>query len=91
MKKVPIRTCIGCGKERPKKELIRIVRTPEGQICPDQSGRQNGRGAYVCPDPECIRKARRTKGLDRSFREAVPSEAYEALEKEMTLLAGQTN
>lgn len=87
MKKIPIRTCIGCGTEKPKKELIRIVRTAENEIFLDSSGRKNGRGAYICADPECVRKAWRTKGLDRSFKESVQREIYDRLEKEMTELA----
>ena len=81
MKKLPIRTCIGCGCEKPKKELIRVVKTPEGQILLDESGRMNGRGAYICRDPECMRKAIRTKGLDRSFREKVPEDVCRQLER----------
>ncbi len=83
VKKQPVRTCIGCGTERPKKELIRIVRTTEGQILADRTGRMNGRGAYLCSDPECVRKAWKTKALDRSFKETVPREVYERLEKEL--------
>lgn len=87
MKKIPIRTCIGCGSEKPKKELIRIVRTAKNEIFLDPSGRKNGRGAYICADPGCVRKAWRTKGLDRSFKESVQREIYDRLEKEMTELA----
>ena len=87
MKKLAIRTCIGCGCEKPKKELIRVVKTPEGQILLDESGRMNGRGAYICRDPECMRKAIRTKGLDRSFREKVPEDVCRQLEKEMSGIA----
>lgn len=87
MKNVPIRTCIGCGAEKPKRELIRIVRTPEGRYLLDQTGRKNGRGAYLCPNADCLEKAWRTKGLDRSFRETVPREVYERLREEMSGLA----
>lgn len=86
MKKIPIRTCIGCGLEKPKKEMIRIVKTAENEIFLDSTGKKNGRGAYCCPDPECIRKAGKTHGLDRSFKEKVPAEVYEKIEKEMTEL-----
>ncbi len=89
MKKIPIRTCIGCGMERPKKELIRIVRTAEHAILLDPSGRMNGRGAYICRDPACIRKAWKTRGLDRSFKISVPKETYDRLEKEMMALADE--
>ena len=87
MKKIPIRTCIGCGSERPKQELLRIVRTAGGEIFMDPGGKSNGRGAYICKNPECLQRAWKTKGLDRSFREAVSRAVYERLEKEMTAYA----
>lgn len=87
MKKIPIRTCIGCGAEKPKKELIRIVKTAEDAFFLDETGRMNGRGAYICRDPECIRRAWKTRGLDRSFRQPVSREIYDRLEKEMVTLA----
>ena len=83
MKKQPVRTCIGCGAEKTKKELIRIVRTPEGQILADPGGRMNGGGGDRWRDPECVRKAWKTKGLDRAFRETVARDVYERLEKEL--------
>lgn len=67
-KKIPMRTCIGCGAVRPKKELIRIVMTKEGEILLDQTGRANGRGAYLCDDPLCLQKAKKRKGLQKAFR-----------------------
>jgi len=85
-RKEPLRTCIGCGEEKNKKELIRIVRTSEGEIFLDPAGKKNGRGAYVCRNPECIRKAFQTKGLDRSFKESVPAEVYGRLSEEMEKL-----
>ena len=66
-----------------KKEMIRVLRTAEGEILIDATGRKNGRGAYLCPSCECLKKAVKSKGLDRSFKMAVPREVYEALEKEM--------
>lgn len=81
-KKVPLRTCIGCGLAKVKKELIRVVKTKEGDICLDETGRKNGRGAYLCKNAECFRKARKTKGLERSFQMAIPPEVYDILEKE---------
>ena len=75
--------CLGCNEMKDKRELIRIVRTPEGQILADPGGRMNGRGAYLCRDPECVRKAWKTKGLDRAFRETVTRDVYERLEKEL--------
>lgn len=81
-KKVPIRTCIGCGLSKGKKELIRVIKTPEGEICLDETGRKNGRGAYLCKNAECFAKVKKNKGLDRSFKMAVPPEVYDILEKE---------
>lgn len=74
-KKIPMRTCIGCGAVRPKKELIRIVMTPEGEIIPDRTGRANGRGAYLCDDPVCLQRAIKRKALNRAFRTQVPEDA----------------
>lgn len=81
-KKIPLRKCTGCGESKGKKELIRVVRTPEGEICLDETGRKNGRGAYLCRNIECLKKAEKTRGLDRSFKMAVPPEVYDLLEKE---------
>ena len=86
-KKVPQRRCVGCGESKSKKELIRVIRTPEEEIMLDATGRKNGRGAYICPNPECLRKARRSRGLERSLKEAIPEAVYDQLEKEMSLLA----
>ena len=83
MKKIPIRTCIGCGMEKPKKELIRVVRSPEGGISLDFRGKANGRGAYVCPDPGCLKKAIRARALERAFGVAIPEEIYAQLTAQM--------
>ncbi|GLC81959.1 RNase P modulator RnpM [Lacrimispora brassicae] len=82
-KKIPLRQCIGCGEMKNKKEMIRILRTSEDEILLDATGRKNGRGAYICPSMECFKKAVKSKGLERSFKMAIPKEVYEALEKEM--------
>lgn len=66
-----------------KKEMIRILKTPEGEFTVDATGRKNGRGAYLCPSMDCMKKAIKSKGLERSFKMAIPKEVYEALEKEM--------
>lgn len=87
VKKIPMRQCIGCQEMKSKKELLRILRTPENEIVLDTTGRKNGRGAYLCCDPECFRKAMKSKALERAFREAVPAEVYESLEKEIGRLA----
>lgn len=82
-KKIPMRQCIGCGEMKSKKELLRILRTENEGILLDSTGRKNGRGAYICPNPECMKKARKSKGLDRSFKMSVPEEVYDNLEKEI--------
>ena len=86
MKKVPLRQCIGCGEMKSKKEMIRVVKTADEEILLDATGRKNGRGAYLCPSMECMKKAVKSKGLERSFKMAIPKEVYDALEKEMEAL-----
>ena len=86
MKKVPLRQCIGCGEMKSKKEMIRVLKTAEDEIVLDATGRKNGRGAYLCPSMECMKKAVKSKGLERSFKMAIPKEVYDALEKEMEAL-----
>ena len=83
VKKIPLRQCIGCGEMKSKKEMIRVIKTAEDQILLDATGRKNGRGAYLCPSMECFKKAVKGRGLERSFKMAIPREAYETLEKEM--------
>lgn len=82
-KKIPLRQCIGCGEMKTKKELLRILRTEDGNIVLDATGRKNGRGAYICPNTECLKKAIKSKGLERSFKMAVSSEVYDSLTKEI--------
>ena len=86
MKKVPMRKCVGCQEMKSKKELIRVVRTEEGEFLLDATGKKNGRGAYICPDMECLKKAIKSKGLERSFKQSLPKEVYDTLEKEMSQL-----
>ncbi|MCM1091867.1 MAG: YlxR family protein [Butyrivibrio sp.] len=82
-KKLPLRQCVGCGEMRSKKEMMRVLKSAEDDtICLDMTGKKNGRGAYVCKSGECLQKARRNKGLERSFKMAIPKEVYDALEKE---------
>ena len=83
VKKIPLRQCIGCGEMKNKREMIRILKTAEGEIVLDATGRKNGRGAFLCPSMDCFLKAKKSRGLDRSFKMAVPAEVYERLEKEM--------
>ncbi len=81
-KTVPQRKCIGCGEMKSKNELMRVIKTKEGEISLDISGKKNGRGAYLCKNEECLRKARKSKGLERAFGMAIPDTVYDALEKE---------
>lgn len=78
-----MRQCTGCREMKNKKEMIRVIRTAEGEILLDATGRQNGRGAYLCKSPECLAKARKSKGLDRSLKVTIPEEVYESLEREL--------
>ena len=82
-KKIPMRQCLGCREMKPKKELIRVVRSPEGNISLDFKGKASGRGAYVCPNSQCLKKAIKAKALERAFSTQIPPEIYEALEQEM--------
>ena len=88
-KKIPVRRCVGCQEMKGKKEMIRVIRTPEGDFLLDATGKKNGRGAYLCPSRECLDKARKNKRLERSFKQAIPKEVYEALEKEMEDIDGK--
>ena len=81
--KTPLRQCTGCREMKSKKEMIRVLKTPENEIVLDATGRKNGRGAYLCPSMECFKKAVKGRGLERSFKMAIPREVYETLEKEM--------
>ena len=83
---MPVRMCVGCQEMKTKKEMIRVIKTPEGTFMLDATGKKNGRGAYVCPSEECLQLARKNKGLERSFKQAIPAEVYESLEKEMEAL-----
>ena len=82
-KKIPQRQCMGCRERKAKRELIRVVRTPEGAVTLDFGGKMNGRGAYLCTNPECLKKAIRAKALDRSLEVEIPEEVYGRLQKEM--------
>ncbi len=89
-KKIPIRHCVGCGAGKPKKELNRVVRTAEGEISFDVTGRKAGRGAYLCADAACLAKARKKKSLERAFAAQVPEEVYVKLEAEIAEKMDQT-
>ena len=84
-----MRKCVGCQEMKSKKEMIRVIRTSEGEFLLDATGRKNGRGAYLCPNSDCLAKAVKNMGLERSFKQAIPKEVYEALEKEMEVLESE--
>ncbi len=84
-KKIPMRQCLGCREHRPKRELVRVVRTPEGQVCLDRSGKMNGRGAYLCQNPDCLQRAVRAKALEHAFGTGVPDEVLARLSRELEL------
>ena len=86
-RKQPQRTCIGCGQIKDKRMLIRIVRSPDGDYAVDSTGKKNGRGAYLCPSPECLERAWKTNGLDRPFTRSMPRAVYDRLREELTELA----
>ena len=81
-KKIPMRQCVGSGEMKSKKDMMRVLRTEDGSVILDMTGRKNGRGAYLCMNRDCLVKARKNKGLERSFKMNIPQEVYENLEKE---------
>ncbi|MDR2525457.1 MAG: YlxR family protein [Oscillospiraceae bacterium] len=87
-KATPLRKCLGCNEMKPKRTLVRAVKSPEGALSLDLTGKAPGRGAYLCRDTECLRKARKRKGLERAFKCAVPPEIYDRMEAEMVADAG---
>lgn len=85
-RKVPMRKCVGCGEMKSKKEMLRVLKTTDEEFVLDATGKKNGRGAYLCFSKECFDKAVKSKGLERSFKQSIPKEVYEKLEKEMESL-----
>ena len=83
-KKIPQRQCVGCREMKDKRALIRVVKSPEGEVSLDFGGRKPGRGAYVCPDAACLKRARKTRALERAFSSPIPPEVYDAMEEELT-------
>ena len=81
-KKIPMRKCVGCGEMKPKKELMRILKTETGEFVVDAAGKKNGRGAYICRSVDCFKSAVKSRGLERSFKQEIPQEVYDRLEKE---------
>ncbi len=88
VRKTPMRMCAGCGESKPKMELVRVVRSPEGEISIDLTGKKPGRGAYLCRSAGCLKKARKSKRIDRSLETSIPEAVYDALEEEMAGLEG---
>ena len=82
-KKIPQRQCMGCRERKAKRDLIRVVRQPDGTVSLDFGGKMNGRGAYICPNPECLKKVQKSRALDRSLEVTIPAEVYERLVREM--------
>lgn len=82
-KKIPLRMCLGCGQMKAKQELMRVVRSPEGDVSLDATGKKNGRGAYICSTTACLEKAIKTKKLERAFSMAIPTQVYDSLKEEM--------
>ena len=83
VKRIPQRQCVGCREMRDKKALLRVVKSPEGEVSLDFKGKKPGRGAYVCPDPACLKRARKTRALERALSVQIPPEVYDAMESEM--------
>lgn len=83
-KKIPLRLCVGCREMKPKKDMIRVVKTPENEIILDTTGRKNGRGAYLCNDVECLKKAVKSSAIDRSLKINVEKSVYEEMERQMS-------
>ena len=88
-KKVPLRQCVGCGEMKGKRDMMRVLKTAENEICLDITGKKNGRGAYVCKSRECLLNARKSKGLERSFKMSIPNEVYDTLEREFDKLGAE--
>ena len=83
VKKIPMRRCVGCNEHKPKAELLRVVRDPEGDISLDFRGKKSGRGAYICRDVKCLRKARKSHRIDKDLECTIPDEVYDAMEQEL--------
>lgn len=88
-KKIPQRQCVGCGEMKDKKEMMRVLKTAENEIFLDATGKKNGRGAYICRSMECLRRARKNKGLERSFKMSISTEIYDTLEREFESLESE--
>ena len=83
IRKIPLRQCLGCNEHKPKRELLRVVKSPDGEISLDFTGKKSGRGAYICHDVRCLKKARKSRRIDRSLSCTVPEEVYDRMESEL--------
>lgn len=83
VRKIPMRQCMGCSEHKPKGELLRVVRSPEGEVTLDMTGRKSGRGAYLCHDVKCLRRARKSRRLDHTLECTIPDEVYDRMEQEL--------
>ena len=83
IKKIPMRQCLGCNEHKPKREMLRVVRSPEGEISLDFKGKKSGRGAYICRDIKCLRRARKSRRIDRNLECEIPEAVYDAMEQEL--------
>ncbi len=84
IKKIPMRQCLGCNEHKPKRELLRVVRDPEGNVSLDFTGKKSGRGAYICRSVKCLRKAAKSKRIDKNLECVIPDEVYEKMESELS-------
>ena len=82
-RKIPMRQCLGCNEHKPKIELVRILRTPEGEITLDLTGKKSGRGAYICKNPACLKKLRKNRRAETNLGVSIPEEVWDALEAQM--------
>ena len=89
VRKVPLRQCLGCNEHKPKAELLRVVRTPEGETLLDFTGRKSGRGAYICKDVKCLKRVRKSHRLEKSLNCEIPDEVYDRMEAELTAAEGK--
>lgn len=81
VRKIPMRQCLGCNEHKPKREMLRVLRTPEGEILLDLTGKKSGRGAYICPKASCLKKARKTKRIDRELGVTIDEVVYDEMER----------
>jgi predicted RNA-binding protein YlxR (DUF448 family) len=91
VKKIPMRQCLGCNEHRPKQELLRVVRPPEegGVVSLDMTGRKSGRGAYICRDVKCLRRARKSRRIETTLECSIPDQVWDEMEKELELYAAE--